>query len=92
MSEIERESMEVDVLYVGASPATLASAYHLTQQVEPYNAKAKETGTDTLEPPTILIIGPDGTIDSAIVSGYTDFGKAVEETKRKLLTPAASSG
>jgi ribulose 1,5-bisphosphate synthetase/thiazole synthase len=29
MSEIERESMEVDILFVGAGPATLASAIHL---------------------------------------------------------------
>ena len=28
MSEIERESLEVDVLFVGAGPANLASAYH----------------------------------------------------------------
>ena len=34
MSQIERESMEVDVLYVGAGPATLASALHLMDQVE----------------------------------------------------------
>ena len=34
---VERESMEVDVLYVGAGPATLASALHLMNQVQAYN-------------------------------------------------------
>jgi len=34
MSEPERESMEVDILYVGAGPANLASAYHLVKQIE----------------------------------------------------------
>ena len=35
MSEtVERESMEVDVLFVGAGPATLAAALHLMRQVE----------------------------------------------------------
>ena len=31
---VEREVMEVDVLFVGAGPATLASAYHLMQTCE----------------------------------------------------------
>ena len=30
----ERESMEVDVLYVGAGPATLASCLHLMERVQ----------------------------------------------------------
>ena len=30
---VERETMEVDVLYVGAGPATLASAYHLMRDL-----------------------------------------------------------
>lgn len=35
--------------------------------------------------PTILIIGPDGVVDSVILSGHGSFGKTVEEKKRKLL-------
>ena len=34
---IERESMEVDVLFIGAGPAALASCIHLMRQVEEYN-------------------------------------------------------
>ena len=56
MSEIERESMEVDVLYVGAGPANLASAYHLMKQVEAHNESAEKTGADPIEPPVILVI------------------------------------
>ena len=41
---VERESMEVDVLYVGAGPATLASALHLMKQVEAHNAAAGRSG------------------------------------------------
>ena len=40
MAQAERESMEVDILYVGAGPATLASALHLVQQVERHNRSA----------------------------------------------------
>ena len=50
MSEIERENMEVDVLYVGAGPANLASAYHLMKQVEVHNEKAAANGTEPMEP------------------------------------------
>ena len=56
MSEPERESMEVDILYVGAGPANLASAYHLVKQIEAYNQKAESEGRDPIEPPTILVI------------------------------------
>jgi thiol-disulfide isomerase/thioredoxin len=35
--------------------------------------------------PTIVIMGPDGVIDSALTSGHIDFGKTIEEKKRKLL-------
>ena len=48
MSEVERESMEVDVLFVGAGPGNLASAYHLTKQVEAYNANAEANGVSPM--------------------------------------------
>jgi thiol-disulfide isomerase/thioredoxin len=41
--------------------------------------------------PTIVIIGPDGVVDSAIVSGYADFGSKMEEKKKKLLGAGGSS-
>ena len=35
--------------------------------------------------PTIVIMGPDGVVDSSITSGYADFGVTIESKKRKLL-------
>ncbi len=35
--------------------------------------------------PTILIIGPDGVIDSAITSGQISFGETIEQKKQQLL-------
>ena len=49
MSEPERESMEVDVLFVGAGPATLSSAYHLMKQVEEHNETCEKRGEENLE-------------------------------------------
>ncbi len=55
MTEPERESMEVDVLYVGAGPATLASAYHRMKQVEAHNEACEKSGETPIETPTMLI-------------------------------------
>jgi peroxiredoxin len=35
--------------------------------------------------PTIVIVGPDGTVDSVLLSDMTDFGKAITDRKRALL-------
>ena len=53
---VERESMEVDVLFVGAGPATLASALHLMNQVEAFNRAAEAQGQQPIEPPTVLVL------------------------------------
>ena len=42
MSEPERESLEMDVLFVGAGPASLAGAYHLEKRIESHNAANSE--------------------------------------------------
>ena len=47
MSEVERESMEVDVLFVGAGPASLSSAIHLMNRVEAFNREVE--GLDDIE-------------------------------------------
>jgi peroxiredoxin len=43
--------------------------------------------------PTIVLIGPNGVIDSVITSGTQDFGRKVEDSKRRLLPgdPAVGS-
>ena len=38
-AEIERETLEMDVLFVGAGPAGLAGSYHLAQLIEAHNEK-----------------------------------------------------
>lgn len=69
MSEPERESMEVDVLYVGAGPANLASAYHLVKQVEAFNEKAAAAGRPAMEPPVILVIEKSAGVGDHQLSG-----------------------
>ncbi len=79
MSEPERESMEVDVLYVGAGPATLASAYHLMKQVEAHNEGCEKSGEEPIEPPTILVIEKAAGIGDHQLSGGVMNPKAIEE-------------
>jgi electron-transferring-flavoprotein dehydrogenase len=77
--EIERESMEVDVLYVGAGPANLASALHLTKQVAAHNATAAAEGKEPIEEPVILIIEKAGEIGDHQLSGAVINPKAIKE-------------
>jgi electron-transferring-flavoprotein dehydrogenase len=39
MTDVERETLEMDVVFVGAGPASLAGAYHLARLIEEHNAK-----------------------------------------------------
>ena len=79
MSEIERESMEVDVLYVGAGPATLASAYHLMKSIAAHNEKCKETGDEPIEEPTVLVIEKAAGLGDHQLSGAVMNPRAIEE-------------
>ena len=40
MSEVERETLDIDVLFVGAGPANLSGAYHLARLLKQHNASA----------------------------------------------------
>jgi electron-transferring-flavoprotein dehydrogenase len=40
MSDQERETLEIDVLFVGAGPASLAGAYHLSRLLREHNARS----------------------------------------------------
>ncbi len=40
MSDQERETLDIDVLFVGAGPASLAGAYHLARLIRDHNAKS----------------------------------------------------
>jgi electron-transferring-flavoprotein dehydrogenase len=79
MAEIERESMEVDVLYVGAGPATLASAIHLMNQVEVFNQSAERLGKVPIEPPTVLVLEKSANIGDHMLSGAVMNPRGIRE-------------
>lgn len=76
---VERESMEVDVLFVGAGPATLASALHLANQVAAHNARIEREGGDPIEPPTILVIEKAAAVGDHMLSGAVMNPVAIRE-------------
>jgi electron-transferring-flavoprotein dehydrogenase len=79
MSEIERESMEVDILFVGAGPATLASAIHLMNQVEAHNRAAEKAGTPPVPPPTVLVLEKSANVGDHMLSGAVMNPRAIRE-------------
>ncbi len=76
---VERESMEVDVLFVGAGPATLASALHLMNRIEAHNARVDREGGDPIEPPTVLVIEKGAAVGDHMLSGAVMNPKALAE-------------
>ncbi len=76
---IERESMEVDVLFIGAGPATLASAIHLMKQVEAFNKAAESSGKPTIEPPSVLVLEKGAGVGDHMLSGGVMNPKAIAE-------------
>ena len=79
MSDVERESLEVDILFVGAGPATLVSALHLSRQIAACNAKAEKSGGKAIEPPTILVIEKSASLGDHSLSGAVINTKAIAE-------------
>jgi electron-transferring-flavoprotein dehydrogenase len=65
----QRESLEVDVLYVGAGPASLASALHLMNRIRSHNAGVEHRGGEPIEPPTILVIEKGAAVGEHVLSG-----------------------
>jgi electron-transferring-flavoprotein dehydrogenase len=66
---VERETMEVDVLFVGAGPATLASAYHLMQTCEARG----------IQPPSVLVIDKGAEVGDHMLSGAVVNPRAIQE-------------
>ncbi len=52
----QRETLEVDVLFVGAGPASLAGALHLQNLVNAHNERVKSTGEGSELEPMVVII------------------------------------
>src|SRR5262245_54281557 len=65
----ERETLDVDVLLVGAGPANLSCALHLTKLIEAHNKTAKDSGKSTLDDVNISIIEKAAEIGSHQLSG-----------------------
>lgn len=76
---VERESMEVDVLFIGAGPATLASALHLMNQVEVRNQERSARGETPLEPPAILVLEKSASVGDHLLSGGVMNPRAIRE-------------
>jgi len=64
MEEIQRETMDVDVLFVGGGVANLSSAIHLSNLIKKHN----ETATDKLEP-MIAVVEKASEIGAHSLSG-----------------------
>ena len=79
MAPVERESMEVDVLFVGAGPATLASALHLMNRVKAHNERVERDGGEPIDPPTVLVIEKGAAVGDHMLSGAVMNPKAIAE-------------
>src|SRR5262245_41883366 len=65
MTNIERDTLEVDVLFVGAGPASLAGALRLCQLINQHN----EAHANALGEITIVVIEKGGAVGSHMISG-----------------------
>ena len=65
MENIERDTLEVDVLFVGAGPASLAGALRLRQLINQYN----EANNNALGELTIAVIEKGREVGSHMISG-----------------------
>ena len=65
MSKIERDSLEVDVLFVGAGPASLAGALRLRQLINAHNATAEKKLAEI----QIAVIEKGREVGSHMISG-----------------------
>ena len=69
MENIERDTLEVDVLFVGAGPASLAGALRLRQLINKHNEEAASKGGAGLGEITIAVIEKGREIGSHMISG-----------------------
>src|ERR1044072_5145729 len=81
---IEREQNPVDVLFVGAGPASLAGAIHLARLVKRHN----ETAEKKLEEPMIAVLEKSAEV------GYHRFSGAVMNPRgiKKLFPDPEAAG
>src|ERR1700755_2460355 len=78
---MERESIEMDVLFVGAGPASLSGALHLSRLIREHN-EAVEKGTrkgKSLGALEIAVIEKGASVGAHILSGAVMDPKALRE-------------
>src|SRR5919198_4499176 len=66
---IERDTLEMDVLLVGAGPANLSCALHLTNLINAHNERAKVAGRKPLDEINIAVIEKGAEIGAHQLSG-----------------------
>ena len=69
MADVERDSLDVDVLFVGAGPASLAGALRLRQLINEHNEKAEQSGGKSLGELSIAVIEKGREVGSHMISG-----------------------
>ena len=77
MDDVQRESLDLDVVFVGAGPASLAGAYHLGRLIERHNERVT-TGNGRLEP-TIAVLEKGKEVGSHALSGAVLDPRALRE-------------
>ena len=89
---MEREQLEVDVLFVGAGPACLAGALHLSTLIERHNediSTGRKSG-EKLEEITLLVIEKGRDVGSHILSGAVVDPRGFDELLAPFPRPRAS--
>jgi electron-transferring-flavoprotein dehydrogenase len=66
---IERDTLEMDVLLVGAGPANLACALKLSKLIAAHNERAKQSGSKPLDEVSIAVIEQASEIGAHQLSG-----------------------
>ena len=74
---MQRESMPVDVLFVGGGPASLAGSIHLMDLIARHNETAK--GSSRIEEPMIALIEKGSEVGSHGISGAVLDTRALDE-------------
>ena len=73
---VERETLDVDVVIVGAGPAGLAAAYHLAQRVKAHNESGAEKKLEGL---SIAVLEKGREVGSHALSGAVMDPSAITE-------------